>query len=161
MANVTVGISDAKISSDPDGVLVTHALGSCIGVTVYDPGKRIGGLLHFQLPQSRGYEKTEPSNPFKYADTGFDIMYEKVLSLGAHKSRIEIKLAGGAQRETPGKDSFNIGKRNFAAIRQLLWKKGLFIKNQEVGGTIPRTVYLDIGDGKFTIKSQGKTVKEI
>ena len=86
---------------------------------------------------------------------------QKLLSMGAHKSRIEIKLAGGAQKTGAQKDSFNIGKRNFAAIRQTLWKKGLFIKEQDVGGTIPRTVYLNIADGTFTIKSQGKTIKEM
>lgn len=161
MANLTVGISDAKVSSNPGEVLVTHALGSCIGVSVYDPAKRIGGLLHFQLPQSRSYEKAAPGNPFKYADTGFDLMFEKLQSMGACKSRMEIKLAGGAQKIAAGMDSFNIGKRNYAAIRQLLWKKGLFIKGQEVGGTIPRTVYLNMADGTLTIKSQGKIISEI
>ena len=161
MANLTVGISDAKISTDPDAVLVTHALGSCIGVSIYDPVKIIGGLLHFQLPQAKGYPDSASSSPFKYADTGFGVLFDKLQSLGVNKSRVEVKLAGGAQKSTAGNDSFNIGKRNYAAIRKTLWKKGLLIAAQDVGGNIPRTIYFSITNGAIKIKSQGKTVKTI
>ena len=161
MTNITVGISDARISTDPDAVIITHALGSCIGVTIYDPVRKMGGLLHFQLPQSKGYENSSPSTPFKYADTGFNILLDKLQSLGAHKNRVEVKIAGGAHKLSTGNDSFNIGKRNYAAIRQTLWKKGMFINAQDIGGNIPRTVYFSMADGTVTIKSQGKIVKTI
>jgi chemotaxis protein CheD len=161
VGNLTVGISDAKISTDPDAVLVTHALGSCIGVTIHDPVRKMGGLLHFQLPHSKGHESSSQSNPLKYADTGFDILLDELQSLGAQKSSVEVKMAGGAHKLSTGNDSFNIGKRNYAAIRQTLWKKGMFINAQDIGGDIPRTIYFSIADGTVTIKSQGKTVKTI
>ena len=161
MTNITVGISDARISTDPDAVIITHALGSCIGVTIYDPVRKIGGLLHFQLPQSKGDENSSQDNPFKYADTGFDVLLDEFQSLGARKSNVEVKLVGGAHKLLIGNDSFNIGKRNYAAIRKTLWKKGLLIAAQDVGGNIPRTIYFSITNGAIKIKSQGKTVKTI
>ena len=161
MANLTVGISDAKISTDPAAVIVTHALGSCIGVTIYDPARKMGGLLHFQLPQSTKHDNSPQDNPFKYADTGFNILLDKLQSLGAHKNRVEVKIVGGAHKLSTGNDCFNIGKRNYAAIRQTLWKKGMFIHAQDIGGNIPRTVYFSMADGTVTIKSQGETIKTI
>ncbi|MCP4712449.1 MAG: chemotaxis protein CheD [Planctomycetes bacterium] len=161
MANLTVGISDAKISTDPDSVLVTHALGSCIGVTIYDLIKKLGGLLHFQLPQSRKNDASSQGNPFKYADTGFAVLFDELKSLGAQKNRIKVKLVGGAHKLSSGNDSFNIGKRNYAAIRQALWKNGLFIETEDVGGNKPRTMYFKISEGNVTIKSPGVTMKTI
>lgn len=161
MANITVGISDAKISTAPDAVMVTHALGSCIGVSIYDPVRKIGGLLHFQLPQAKGYVNSDSSSPFKYADTGFDVLLNELQSLGVNKNNVEVKLAGGAQKSIAGNDSFNIGKRNYSAIRQVLWKRGMFIKEQDIGGSMPRTIYFNLDDGTITIKSQGKIVKTI
>jgi chemotaxis protein CheD len=137
-------------------------LGSCIGVTIYDPIKKMGGLLHFQLPQSKKCGNVPTNTPFRYADTGFALLLDELQSLGAHKNRIEVKIAGGAHKLSTGNDSFNIGKRNYTAIRQTLWKKGLFIKAQDIGGNMPRTIYFSIADtGTVTIKSQGKIVKTI
>jgi chemotaxis protein CheD len=156
---ISVRVSDAKISTDPDSVIVTHALGSCIGVAVYDPVKVIGGLLHFQLPQSNKQDASAQETPFKFADTGFTALLEKLESLGAKKNRVIVKIAGGAKRLSSKTDSFNIGNNNYIAIRKVLWKKGLLIQSQDVGGEIPRTMYFDISNGIVTIKSHGKIIK--
>ena len=155
--SIIVGVSDAKISTNPNSVLITHALGSCIGVAVYEPVKKIGGLLHFQMSQSDGTKVNE--NPFKFADTGFGTMLDKLLSLNANKKRLLVKIAGGANRFNSKSETFDIGKNNYLAIRKVLWKKGLLIRDQDVGGNIPRTMYFDLSDGSVTIKSAGKIIK--
>jgi chemotaxis protein CheD len=153
---ITVNVSDARSSSDPADVLVTYALGSCIGVCVYDPVAAVAGLLHFQLPTSTLDPDKAVTNPFMFADTGFTRLIEMVLQAGAQKRRLHIKLAGGAAMLNDA-SSFNIGKRNHAAIRKILWQHGLFIASEDVGGGAPRTVYLKVNDGAFTIKSGGIT----
>ena len=150
---LTVDISDAKMSSDPSDQLVTYSLGSCIGVTVYDPNTKVGGLLHFQLPSSRTDRIKSNEKPFMFADTGMTTMMKQLTSMGAKKGDLKVKLAGGAA--IMASQNGNIGKRNYAAIRQLLWKNGMFIDKEDIGGTSPRNVTLDINTGKVTIKSLG------
>ena len=159
--SITVGVSDAKISTNPDSILVTHALGSCIGVAVYEPVKKIGGLLHFQLPDSKDQNGLSRQTPFKYPDTGFEVMVNELIKLGADKNKLIVKIAGGAKRLVSKTESFDIGKSNYIAIRKVLWKKGFLIRGQDIGGTIPRTMYFHMSDGKVTIKSAGKIVKVI
>jgi chemotaxis protein CheD len=156
---ITVSVADAKIATIPDSVLVTYALGSCIGVALYDPVEKIGGLLHFQLPYLQQQDDHSHGNPFKYADSGFESLLEKLLSLGANKKSLVVKIAGGAKILASKSDSFDIGKNNHIAIRKILWKKGMMIRSQDIGGNIPRTMYFDLSDGKVTIKSHGKTIK--
>ena len=153
--NITVDISDAKASADPADVLVTYSLGSCIGVSFYDPVAQIGGMLHCLLPEFTGSE-ADADNPFKFADTGVKILLDKIISMGAVKRRLQVKIAGGAKRLKSISDRFDIGKRNYLAVRKILWKNAIMIKAQDVGGTIPRTMYLNIADGEVMIRSQGK-----
>jgi len=151
-----VDISDAKVSSNPEDTLITYSLGSCIGVSAYDPVCKVGGMLHYQLPSSK---QDAPGgtvrNPLMYADTGMEIMLKKMFSLGAEKKRIKVKIAGGAQMLNDN-DFFKIGKRNYTVIRQLLWKNGMFIDGEDVGGDAPRTLSLAIQDGTVTVKSRGE-----
>jgi chemotaxis protein CheD len=153
--NVTVDISDAKVSADPVDVLVTYSLGSCIGVSLYDPVAKIGGMLHCLLPEFTG-SANDSGNCFKFADTGVKRLLEKIISMGAVKRRLQVKIAGGAKRLKGVSDRFDIGKRNYLAVRKILWKNAMMIKAEDVGGTIPRTMYLDIADGGVMIRSQGK-----
>jgi chemotaxis protein CheD len=151
-----VDISDAKISTQPEDTIITYSLGSCIGVSVYDPISKIGGMLHYQLPSSKQDGKGAPiKNPLMYADTGMEILLKKMFSLGAEKKRMKIKIAGGSQM-LDDNDFFKIGKRNYTMIRQLLWKNGMFIDGEDVGGSIPRTLLLTIQDGTVTVKSKGQ-----
>ena len=152
--NIVVNVSDARVSSDPADVIVTYSLGSCIGVAVYDPAARVAGLLHFQLPSSTLDAQKAASHPLMFADTGMAALLAAMQSRGADKRRMKVKLAGGASMLNDSQ-MFNIGKRNHAAIRKVLFQYGLFIDSEDVGGSHPRTVFLSVADGAFTIKSGG------
>jgi len=153
---VIVSVSDAKASKDPGSVIATFSLGSCIAVSVYDPAAAVGGMLHFQLPDSTIDAKRAKERPLMFADTGRQCLLREMESLGAQKRRLKIKLAGGAQM-LDDHHLFNIGRRNHAAIRKVLWQHGLFVDAEDVGGTRPRNMYLSIADGTVTVKTQGES----
>jgi len=157
---IVIDISDAKVSDNPGDVLVTYSLGSCIGVCLYDPATHIGGMLHYQLPTSTMDPTRAQSKPFMFADTGMKLLVDKLMSMGANKKRLQIRLAGGATMAT-GPQGFDIGKRNYLAIRKILWSNGMIIDAEDVGGNTARNLYLDMGDGTVTIRSSGleKTLK--
>ena len=150
---IIVNISDAKTSCNPDDVLATYSLGSCIGVTLYDAQKKIGGMLHFQLPTPRTKTAQNQKNPFMFADSGLELLLKELIRLGVNKKNLEIKIAGGAQMLSDAK-MFNIGKRNHTAVRRIFWKHGMFISKEDVGGQSARTMFLDMKDGTVTIKSR-------
>ena len=151
---VIVDISDAKVTSDPDMILATYSLGSCIGVTLFDPGAHVGAMLHYQLPSSDLDQPKAEQFPFMFADTGMDIVLKKLLSMGAGVKRLSVKVAGGASMAI-GPKGFDIGKRNHLSIRKVLWQHGLFIEAEDVGGESPRNKYLNMADGSVTIRSVG------
>ena len=155
-ATITINVSDARSSGNPGDVLVTHSLGSCIGVCLYDPHARVAGLLHYQLPSSTLDAMRAKERPAMFADTGMALLLAQMEALGAQKRRMKVRLAGGAAMLNDA-SSFNIGKRNHAAIRKILWQHGMFIETEDVGGNAPRTVYLAVADGALTIKSGGIT----
>jgi chemotaxis protein CheD len=151
---IVVDISDAKVSANPADVLVTYSLGSCIGVCLYDPAVRIGGMLHYQLPSSKMDEQRAQDKPLMFADTGMDLLLKKLVSMGVQKKRMNVKLAGGAAMAT-GPQGFDIGKRNYLAIRKILWSNGMFINAEDVGGGVARSLYMDLADGTVTVRSSG------
>ncbi len=151
---ITVDISDAKVSANPENVLTTYSLGSCIGVCLYDPKVKIGGMLHFQLPDSKMDAQRAGAKPLMFADTGMKLLIDKLISLGADKKRMQVKIAGGAAMDI-GPKGFDIGKRNYLAIRKVLWKQGMFIDGEDVGGSSPRNMYLNIESGAVTVRSIG------
>ncbi len=152
---VVIDISDAKVSNDPSDVLVTYSLGSCIGVCLYDPVTHIGGMLHYQLPSSKMNQERAQRSPFMFADSGMKLLLNKLLSMGANKKRMDVRLAGGAAMAT-GPEGFDIGKRNYLAIRKVLWSNGMFINAEDVGGAVARSLYLDMADGTVTVRSSGQ-----
>jgi chemotaxis protein CheD len=134
--------------------LVTYSLGSCLGVTLYDPVKRVGGLLHIMLPDSKIDAAKATSAPFMFVDTGLPRLFQGVYNLGAERSRLQIKVAGGSQL-LDAKGVFNIGERNFQALSALLAKNGYPIHSRDVGGMSSRTVRMDLTTGKVTVKTPG------
>jgi len=155
---MVVGIADMKVSNDPDVILVTHALGSCIGLAVYDPVIKVGGLLHYMLPESRINPQKAKENPFMFADTGIPLLFKTCYKYGAVKQRMIVKVAGGAQiMDERGR--FNIGQRNYAVLRKIFWKNGVLIQAEDVGGFINRTMELDIATGKVCLKLPGQNTK--
>jgi len=153
---LVVGVSDLKVSNNRQASLITYALGSCIGVTLYDPVAGVGGMLHYMLPlASRDPDKAQ-NNPAMYGDTGFVMLLNQVLDQGAQKERLVVKVAGGgAPMDAAG--WFKIGQRNLAVLRKLLWKNRLLIAAEDTGGTRPRTMRLQLADGQVTVSSGKET----
>lgn len=145
-----------RISTDPDTTLITYALGSCLGISIYDPVARVGGLLHAMLPDSSLNPERAAINPCRFIDTGVPKLFHACYAAGARKERLEIKVAGGASAHAdPSTDTFQIGKRNILMLRRLLWKNSVLIKAHDLGGHGSRTMLLDIATGEVRIRRQG------
>jgi chemotaxis protein CheD len=155
MSLLVVGVADCRVSNDPEGVLVTYALGSCIAVMIHDPVARVGGLLHFMLPESSLDRAKAQQNPFMFADTGIPFLFKSAYQLGAEKRRLVVAVAGGAQIMDP-QGRFNIGKRNSLAMRKILWKAGVLVNSEEIGGNASRTVRLEIAGGAMFMRGPGE-----
>lgn len=151
---VVIDISDAKVSNDPGDFLVTYSLGSCIGICLYDPALHVGGMLHYQLPTAKMDPQRAQANPFMFADTGMRLLLDRLAAMGAPKKRLQVRLAGGATMAT-GPQGFDIGKRNYLAIRKILWGEAMFIDAEDVGGNVARNLYLDMADGKVAVRANG------
>lgn len=152
-----VGIAEMQVSDQRSDIIITHALGSCLGIAAYDPVACVGGLLHVMLPLSAIDPVKAERNPLMFVDTGFPKLLLQCLKIGAQKQRLEITVAGGANsNEREENDLFKIGKRNFLILRKLLWKDGLLLKSYDVGGSSSRTMLLEIGTGKVMIRSNGQ-----
>ena len=145
-----VGISEAVASNDMEDVLVTYSLGSCIAVSLYDPVMRVAGLLHFQLPSSTADPDRARQRPLMYADTGMQWLLQQMDERGGETRRLRIALIGGAKMLNDG-NLFDIGRRNHASIRKILWQKGLFIAAEHVGGNFPRSVRMKVEDGSVAV----------
>ena len=155
MALCVVDIADMKISDNPADTLITYSLGSCVGVAIYDPVLRLGGMIHCMLPLSKVDKEKAKTRPYMFVDTGMQLMLGSLYERGLRKARAVVNVAGGSQ-VLDSQGVFKIGERNFTVLRKILWKNGLLMNAQEVGGNKSRTVSLDVGTGRFTIKSGGK-----
>jgi chemotaxis protein CheD len=160
MTQIVVGVADCHISDNPDGVLATFALGSCIAVAVHDPVAGVGGLLHFMLPESAIDRAKAETNPYMFADTGIPLLFRASLERGADRKRLVVHLAGGAQMVDDG-GVFNIGKRNYLAAKKLLWKHGIMIQGEAVGGCSSRTVRLEVASGRFWMREGAISEREL
>lgn len=146
----TIGVADMKVSNDPDLMLVTYSLGSCLGIVVYDPSVKIGGMLHAMLPEAKEDKKKKGFNPYKYIDTGVPLLFKETYKYGAKKNRMTVAVTGGAQILDES-EYFNIGKRNLAELRKIFWKNGVMIDKEHVEGNVARTVRLNMVNGEITI----------
>ena len=147
-----VKMAEFAISTSPD-VLITIGLGSCVGIAIYDPRKKIGGLVHIMLPENKKGLK-----PAKYADTGIPHIIEKMEELGARKSRMIAKIAGGAQMfSMSGKDSgLKVGARNIKKVKEVLKEENIEIIGEDVGKNYGRTMKFYTEDGRVLITSHRK-----
>lgn len=157
---IKVGMADLKVCKCPD-VLTTLGLGSCVGVALYDPVSKVSGLLHCMLPDSTQIRNN--SNLAKFADTGIDELIRQMQSLGANRSRLVAKLAGGAQMfaMTSANDSLRVGERNAEAARKKLRELNIRILSEDCGLNYGRTVEFYSETGNYVIKSVGKSIKTI
>ena len=159
MGNVIkVGMADLNICKSPD-MITTLGLGSCVGITLYDPVTKIGGLAHIMLPDSTQIRNN--SNIAKFADTGIDELLRRVVAAGADKKRLVAKIAGGAKMfaVTGTSEMGRIGDRNAEASRKKLAELGIRILVDETGENYGRTIELYCETGEFHIKAVGKPVK--
>jgi chemotaxis protein CheD len=150
----SVGLGEYCVSRDPTDVLIAFGLGSCLGIGMYDPVAKVGGLIHVVLPEQKA---GNDSNPAKFVDSGIPILLKKVLSEGAVESRLIVRMAGGANMlVSPGlSGTFDIGTRNIQAARETLAKMKLKLQIEEVGGQVGRTVRLYVADGRMTVRMMG------
>jgi chemotaxis protein CheD len=153
---LVVGVADMVVSNDSSAEIVTYSLGSCLGITLYDPLKKIGGLLHLMLPDSRIDAAKAARMPCMFVDTGVPRLFHAAYNLGADRSRLVVKVAGGAQL-LDQQGIFNIGARNFDALQSLLSQNRLKTHATDVGGFSCRTVRLDLSTGEVTVKTPGST----
>lgn len=160
MTSLVVGISDCKVSRDEDVVLVTYALGSCIAVTVYDPITKVGGMLHYMLPESALDPAKAEQNPFMFADTGIPRLVQAVRAAGGDVKRMAVRLAGGAQ-VLDRQGTFQIGKRNYLAAKRILWKAGILIGAEAVGGEVSRTTRLEVATGRMWVREAAGIEREL
>jgi chemotaxis protein CheD len=158
MNMVTVDISDYKVSSDPQAVLVTYALGSCIAVLVHDPVRVVGGMIHYMLPLSKINPEKARLLPGMFADTGIPQLFQSMYQKGCKKEDLVVKVVGGAQLHDAS-GVFNIGKRNYTVLRKMFWKQEVIIAAEDIGGSKSRTARLFVGSGRCTVCSQGEELE--
>ena len=152
---IKVGMADYKVGRSPS-TLISYGLGSCIGVSLYDPQKKVGGLLHIMLPDSTQARASD--NPAKFADTGIPLMLQEVIGLGASKSRLVAKLAGGAQMFAfaNATDIMRVGTR-----KNILRRNGIKVIAEDTGGNYGRTVQIDLNTGVYKVKTIDRGEKDI
>jgi chemotaxis protein CheD len=149
---VVIGVADCHVTNDVSNVLVTYALGSCIAVSIYDPVARVGGLLHFMLPEAPADAAQAGKSPYMFADSGIPMMFHAAYDKGAQKRRLRVRVAGGAQiMDEHG--VFNIGQRNCLAMRKIFWKAGVMVHAEETGGKSARTMRFEMSSGRVFLKS--------
>lgn len=150
-----VSVADMKVTADDGDQIITHALGSCLGVAIHDLVAKVGGLLHVMLPNASVNPDKAQKNPLMFMDTAMPLFFKEAYVAGAVKQRLVVKVAGGASMGSDG-DFFAIGKRNFVVLRKLLWKNGIILASHDVGGHISRTMHLDIATGRTWLTSNGQ-----
>ena len=149
-----VGISEMVVSDRPEDMIITYSLGSCIGLTLYEPRLRIGGLIHCMLPLSKIDPARAVDRPCMFTDTGVPLLLTTLLNMGAEKRNLIAKVAGAASL-LDNNGSFNIGERNQVILRKLLWKNQILIQGEETGGTKARTMSLNMENGVTLLRSGG------
>jgi chemotaxis protein CheD len=157
---IKVGMADLNACKCPDA-LTTLGLGSCVGISLYDPITKVGGMAHIMLPDSTKIRKNE--NEAKFADTGIDALIKKMISLGARQSSLVAKIAGGAQMFafSSNNDMLRIGDRNVEATKLKLGQLGIRILAEDTGLSYGRTIEFYTETGDLIVKSVGKPVKTI
>lgn len=158
--SIVIGMGEIIVSSSPRDVLTCIGLGSCIAVSAYDRVSKVGGMIHIVLPK---HHSDNPAEFSKFADTGVPLMLARVIQNGGNKDRLIVKIAGGAQMTvSPGlKDTFKTGEKNLVNILAALEKVNVGLAAADVGGTLGRTIRMDIATGIVTVKTVNGVEREI
>jgi chemotaxis protein CheD len=156
MVRHVVGVAEMKVSNDPEDVMVTHALGSCLGISVCDPVAKVGGIFHVMLPQGDVSPDKAKETPFMFVDTGTPLFFKSIFAAGGKKENLIVKVAGGAEPGDGAEEFYAIGRRNFIMLRKLFWKNKIVINGKDVGGQKTRNMILEINQGRTILQSKGK-----
>lgn len=153
---VIIGVGDLAVSNNPQVILSTYALGSCVGLVAYDPVSKVGGILHLMLPDSTISPDKAAAQPAMFADTGLPLFFKALAGLKGDRNRMRMYVAGGAA-VLSGADTFKIGDRNIAAVKKYLMGGGGSVVGHDVGGTVNRTVHLEVASGTMSLKMPTRT----
>jgi chemotaxis protein CheD len=158
---LSVGIGQLVVSKGSGDILVAYGLGSCVGVSAYDPLSKAAGLVHVLLPSSDG-KTADRGEPARFADTGVDALLKEMQAAGSTLGRLVIKLAGGAAVLGPGNaEKFKIGERNAEAIKERLKRHGLRVLAEDLGGTKGRTLEMHVLTGKTYVRTAASPASEL
>lgn len=158
---ISVGIGQLAISKDPRELLVAYGLGSCIGVSCFDPQAKVAGMAHILLPSSDG-KRADDREPARFADLGIDLLIARLTESGAAARRLVVKIAGGAAVLGPANaEKFKIGERNADAIKERLKRHGLTPAASDLGGSKGRTLELHPGTGKTFVRTAASPANEL
>ncbi len=157
---IKVGMADMNLCSAPDAI-TTLGLGSCVGIVLYDATKKLCGMVHVMLPDSTQIRNNQ--NAAKFADTGIEVLLDKLLQLGANRRCITAKIAGGAQMFafSTNNDMLRVGERNVEATKRKLAQLGIPVLAEDTGSTYGRTIEFYPENGNLLIKAVGKEPKAI
>ena len=158
--NIVVVMGDMLVSNDTGATLTTDSLGSCVGVTIYDPVAKVGGMLHAMLPDSAINADRAAARPYMFVDLGLPAMFHAVYALGGVKQRLDVKIAGGAEF-LDVKKIFNIGSRNVEAVAAMLACNGVKLEASATGGYESRAMRLDLNTGEITLDIPGKNLTSL
>ena len=155
---IKVGMADYKVGKAPDK-LITLGLGSCIGITIYIRKMKIGAMAHIMLPKNNDSEKRS----LKFADVAIEDMLNDLYKMGIKISDMEAKIAGGAKMFSfnSSDEKSSIGYRNAISVKNILEERNIKIVSEDVGGTMGRTIELDMENGELKIKTIGQDIKII
>ena len=157
---VVIGIGEFTVTTSPDAEIVTHALGSCVAVCLWDPVTHVAGMLHFLLPEAKLNPERAAKQPATFADTGIPLLFQAAYRAGAVKARLRVQLLGGAAI-TGGPGGLDVGRRNGLVAKKLLWQNGVLVKGESLGGTDTRTVHLLAADGRVLVTRGREVVEEL
>jgi chemotaxis protein CheD len=157
---VVVGIADLAVSNNPKAILTTYSLGACLGIAIYDPQVRAGGLLHIMLPDSTIDLFKATQQPAMFVDTGVPALFRATYPLRAEKHRMIICVAGAAEILNSS-EAFDVGPRNYRALSRLLQEHNLRIHAEQVGGLVNRTMDLNLGTGEVRLRGSGRDQQTI
>jgi chemotaxis protein CheD len=158
---IVIGIGELAVTASRDATIVTHALGSCIAVCLWDPHARVGGMLHFLLPEAKLNPERAEKQPGAFADTGIPLLFQTAYKHGADKKRCRVKLLGGAAIANAGGGGLDVGKRNAMAAKRLLWQNGVMVHGEALGGSESRTVTMAVADGRLRVSRGREVVQEL
>ena len=158
---VVVGLGEMQVSADPNTILACLGLGSCIGISAFDPVNRVGAMVHVVLPHGNNTDCEK--SPTKYANTALPAMIKAMESKGAQRAKIIIKIAGGAKiiHTVPVGSILDIGDRNITAVKNAMAENKLSIKAEDIRGTLGRSMWLSIETGVTKLRTTASPVVEL